>query len=478
MRGPRQVGRGETRGAGAGGAQESPDAGPGEAEGAPGAGPGDDRQLPCSGRPGDARERPRTGPGHAPAEQSAEPGRIPPLRPGSTQVPPPRPRTPQPPWTRNDALVAGASCAINLLSYVFVSDPTGRRGISIAGVLLVAFAAVPLLARRTHPVATLAAALVLDAAASFALPLSTHFGAVLMVALYSVARARSGLVAAGAVLVTAATSLLSQSGGRVPPWPEAISAVLSPLIVVGAALAVGRWQREVDANRRLLADRAVADERRRIARELHDIVAHHITTMQLMAGGARANLAHPEVARDALVTLEASGRLALGEMRQLLDVLRAGDEPESAPAQPQPGADDLERLVDEARFAGLSTGFSVHGASRPLPPTVGLTVFRVVQEALTNARKHAGSAHACVRLTYRQDMVSVEVLDDGEGAASSNPGSGGGYGLIGMRERVALHGGTLAAGPRADGGFAVLAELPLAPDGTVGTAVRQEGVRP
>ncbi|MFC4959594.1 sensor histidine kinase [Streptomyces mauvecolor] len=374
--------------------------------------------------------------------------------------------------------MAGASCAINLLSYVFVSDPTGRRGISIAGVLLVAFAAVPLLARRTHPVATLAAALVLDAAASFALPLSTHFGAVLMVALYSVARARSGLVAAGAVLVTAATSLLSQSGGRVPPWPEAISAVLSPLIVVGAALAVGRWQREVDANRRLLADRAVADERRRIARELHDIVAHHITTMQLMAGGARANLAHPEVARDALVTLEASGRLALGEMRQLLDVLRAGDEPESAPAQPQPGADDLERLVDEARFAGLSTGFSVHGASRPLPPTVGLTVFRVVQEALTNARKHAGSAHACVRLTYRQDMVSVEVLDDGEGAASSNPGSGGGYGLIGMRERVALHGGTLTAGPRADGGFAVLAELPLAPDGTVGTAVRQEGVRP
>ncbi|MFD7341610.1 sensor histidine kinase [Streptomyces violascens] len=397
--------------------------------------------------------------------------------PGSTQSLPPSPRTPQPPWTRNDALVAGASCAINLLSYVFVSDPTGRRGISIAGVVLVALAAVPLLARRTHPVATLAAVLVLDAAASLTLPLSTHFGAVLMVALYSVARARSGRVAAGAVFVTAATGLLSQSGGRVPPWQEAISAVLSPLIVVGAALAVGRWQREVEANRRLLADRAVADERRRIARELHDIVAHHITTMQLMAGGARANLARPEVARDALVTLEASGRLALGEMRQLLDVLRAGDEPESAPARPQPGADDLDRLVDEARLAGLSTGFSVHGEPRPLPPTVGLTVFRVVQEALTNARKHAGSAHACVRVTYRQHHVIIEVLDDGEGAAPPNPGSGG-YGLVGMRERVALHGGTLTAGPRADGGFAVLAELPLTLDETADTAVQQEGVRP
>ncbi|GGU01078.1 sensor histidine kinase [Streptomyces violascens] len=446
MRGLRHVGRGEAPGAGAGGAGESPDAGLGEPEGVPG------------GEVGAAPE-------------------LPPLRPGSTQAPPPRPGTPQPLWTRNDALVAGASCAINLLSYVFVSDPTGRRGISIAGVVLVALAAVPLLARRTYPVATLAAVLVLDAAASLTLPLSTHFGAVLMVALYSLARARSGRVVAGAVFVTAATSLLSQSGGRVPPWQDAISAVLSPLIVVGAALAVGRWQREVEANRRLLADRAVADERRRIARELHDIVAHHITTMQLMAGGARANLARPEVARDALVTLEASGRLALGEMRQLLDVLRAGDEPESAPAQPQPGADDLDRLVDEARLAGLSTGFSVHGAPRPLPPTVGLTVFRVVQEALTNARRHAGSAHASVRLTYRQHHVTVEVLDDGEGAAPPNPGSGG-YGLIGMRERVALHGGTLTAGPRADGGFAVLAELPLTLDETVETAVPQEGVRP
>ncbi|MGW2860519.1 sensor histidine kinase [Streptomyces sp. NPDC001205] len=379
-----------------------------------------------------------------------------------------------PPWNRNDALVAGGACALNLLSYVFANDPGGPGAVSVPGFLLVALAGVPLLARRTHPVATLAAVLALDAVASLTLPLSTHFGAVLIVALYSVAGTGPVRVTVSATAATFAVTLVSQSGGRVPPWQDTVSAILSPLIVVGAALAVGRWQREVAANRRLLADRAVADERRRIARELHDIVAHHITTMQLMSGGARANLARPEVARDALVTLEASGRLALSEMRQLLDVLRAGDEPEAASAQPQPGADDLERLVAESQHAGLPTELSVHGTPRPLPPTVGLTVFRIAQEALTNARKYAGPARATVRLTYRQDGVGVAVLDDGRGAPQDSAGSGG-YGLIGMRERVALHGGTLTAGPRADGGFAVVADLPLST--AEADAAAEEGVR-
>lgn len=165
-------------------------------------------------------------------------------------------------------------------------------------------------------------------------------------------------------------------------------------------------------------------------------------------------------------------------MRQLLDVLRAGDEPESAPSQPQPGIDDLDRLVAESRLAGLPTEFSVHGPQRPLPPTVGLTVFRITQEALTNARKYAGPAHASVRLTYRQDRVTVEVRDDG---GSTPPQEGtmsvgsGGYGLIGMRERVALHGGTLAVGPQADGGFAVVAGFPLTTDEAAEAAVQHEG---
>ncbi|MEU8678795.1 sensor histidine kinase [Streptomyces sp. NPDC048560] len=382
-----------------------------------------------------------------------------------------------PAWTRNDALVAGGACALNLLSYVFFNDPDGRHDVQVAGFLLVALAALPLLARRRHPVAALTAVLALDATASVLAPLPSHFGAVLAVALYSVVRTCPGRVSALATVATVSLTLLSQSGGRIPPWQETFSTVLNTTVVVGAALVVSRRQREMAANRRLLADRAVAEERRRIARELHDIVAHHITTMQLMAGGARANLAEPEVVRDALVTLEASGRLALREMRQLLDVLRAGDEPEAAPSLPQPGVDDLDGLVAESRLAGLPTELNVRGPQRPLPPTVGLTVFRIAQEALTNTRKHAGDARASVQLTYRQERVVVEVRDDGGGRP---PREGpmvcsGGYGLIGMRERVALHGGTLTAGPQADGGFAVVADLPLATDETDAAAVQQEG---
>ncbi|MCX5205309.1 sensor histidine kinase [Streptomyces sp. NBC_00237] len=370
----------------------------------------------------------------------------------------------EPPWTRNDALVTGGACVMNLLSYVFFDDPGTTHDVNAAGFLLVAVGALPLLARRRHPVAAFAAVLALDATAAVTVPLPHHFGAVLVVALYSVARARPGRVTALAALATVAVTLLSQSGGRLPPWQHAVSPPLTTLIVVGTALVVNRWQREVAANRQLLADRAVAEERRRIARELHDIVAHHITTMQLMAGGARANLARPDVARDALVTLESSGRLALREMRQLLDVLRADDEPETGPSLPQPGVDDLDRLVTESRNAGLPTTFAVEGPPRPLPPTVGLTVFRVVQEALTNTRKHAGASQASVRLTYDREKIAVEVRDDGRGTPAHEDAPAphrGGYGLVGMRERVALHGGTLTAGPRAAGGFAVVAELPL-----------------
>lgn len=389
---------------------------------------------------------------------------------------PSHPRGTEPPWTRNDALVAGGACVMNLLSYVFFSAPDGRYDVRATGFLLVALAAVPLLARRTHPVTVLAAVLALDVAATLVVPLPSHFGAVLIVALYSVARARTGWVTAAAAVATVSLTLLSQSDGRIPPWRDVVTPLLTALLVVGTALVINRWQREVAANRQLLADRAVADERRRIARELHDIVAHHITTMQLMAGGARANLAEPEVVREALTALESSGRLALSEMRQLLDVLRADDEPQDSPSLPQPGVDGIDRLVAESCLAGLPAEFRVHGSPRPLPPTVGLTVFRIVQEALTNTRKHAGHARASVELTYRRDRVTVEVRDDGGETSTQDTASGsGGFGLIGMRERVALHHGTLAVGPRADGGFAVVADLPLTTDQAADAAVQHEG---
>ncbi|MFJ6620711.1 sensor histidine kinase [Kitasatospora sp. NPDC091335] len=379
------------------------------------------------------------------------------------------------PWTHTDALVAAVACTLDLLNYLLFSELDGVRRVSAPGLLLVALSALPLLVRRRRPLPALAAVLVIEAGVDLSIPPSDHFGAVLIVGLYSVARAGTGPVTAAAAAATTVLMMLSQSHFGLPTWQGLVATSCSALLVTGAGLGVARWQREVSANRRLLADRAVAGERRRIARELHDIVAHHITTMQLMAGGARANLANPEVARDALVTLESSGRLALSEMRQLLNVLRAGDEPDAAPPAPQPGVEDLDRLVDESRRVGLPTEFSVLGPRRPLPPTVGLTVFRIVQEGLTNTRKYAGPARARVLLTYRPDRVTVEVCDDGGGVPAQEPppaGSRGGYGLIGMRERVALHGGTLAAGPRPDGGFAVLADLPLASDETADAAVQ------
>ncbi|SDT69141.1 Signal transduction histidine kinase [Streptomyces sp. TLI_053] len=380
------------------------------------------------------------------------------------------------PWSHTDAMVAVGAGLLDLVAYLLFSQVNSSVGISVPGFLVLLLSGLPLLARRRYPAQALAAVLVMETLVNVLAPMGSRFGAVITVAVYTVARHCSGRVTAVAGVVTAVTTMLSQGHFGVPSGEQFIAATASTALVTAGGLAISRWQREVAANRQLLADRAVAEERRRIARELHDIVAHHITTMQLMAGGARANLNNPDVVRDALVTLESSGRLALREMRQLLNVLRAGDEPDAAPPSPQPGAEDLDRLVEESRRAGLPTDLVVDGPAQPLPPTVGLTVFRIVQEGLTNARKYAGPARATVRLGYRPDGITVEVRDDGTGPASpdAGPAAGerGGYGLIGMRERVALHGGTLETGPRPEGGFAVLAELPLAADETAEAAVQ------
>ncbi|MFE3558163.1 sensor histidine kinase [Streptomyces sp. NPDC059193] len=368
------------------------------------------------------------------------------------------------PWTRNDALVTVGAAVVDLLSFSFGSQ-LDRGYVPPAGCVLLVVAALPLLARRRAPLATLAAVLLTDLALNLSVPVGQHFTATTVVALYTVARSRRAAVVAAAAFVCAVMPLVGRSS--LPGTVDVVGSLANVLLVLVTAAAMNRWHRENEANRRLLADRAVADERRRIARELHDIVAHHITTMQLMAGGARANLRHdPETAREALVTLEGSGRMALREMRQLLDVLRAGDEAEEAPTAPQPGVGDLAGIVAETCRAGLPVELDVRGEERPLPPSVGLTVFRIVQEALTNARKYAGRARASVRLTYGAHGLSVEVSDDGAGAAAAPAGSG--YGLLGMRERVALHGGTLEAGPLAGGGFRVAARLPL---------TAEEGVR-
>nr|MDT0519114.1 sensor histidine kinase [Streptomyces sp. DSM 41633] len=368
------------------------------------------------------------------------------------------------PWTRNDALVAVAAGTIDLVGYSLGMQTEGRV-LSVTAALSLVVSAMPLIARRARPVTVLAAVLALGVLVNLATPPTPHFTLTLMVALYTVARFSRPAVAAAAAVAAVPLIAVGQGGWPLPfGWAGLVANVIGTLGAVGVAAVVNHRQREAEVHRTLLADRAVAEERRRIARELHDIVAHHITTMQLMAGGARANLAHdPEVVREALVTLEDSGRMALREMRQLLDVLRAGEEPEHTPPAPQPGAGDLDRLITESRLASTETEFTVDGPVRPLPPTVGLTVFRIVQEALTNTRKHAGRARARVRLTYRRDEVVVEVRDDGAGAQapSSRPGARSGYGLIGMHERVALQGGTLEAAALDGGGFRVAARLPV-----------------
>ncbi|MEV7189349.1 sensor histidine kinase [Kitasatospora sp. NPDC093102] len=383
------------------------------------------------------------------------------------------------PWTQADALVAVCAGTLDLLGHLLLGQVAGGRGITVPVFALVVLSGLPLLVRRSRPLPALAAVLLLQTAIDLSsTPLGTHFGAVLTVALFAVGRTCTLPVTAAAVAATAVVTPLGQGHFHDLTWEGVLAAPLSAALVGGTGLAVSRWQREVAANRRLLADRAVAEERRRIARELHDIVAHHITTMQLMAGGARANLGNPEVVRDALVTLESSGRLALREMRQLLNVLRAGDEPDAAPPLPQPSVEEVDRLVDESCLAGLPTEYTVDGPRRPLPPTVGLTVFRIVQEALTNARKYAGPARASVRLAYHPDRITVEVRDDGGGVPvpEGAPGTGrAGYGLIGMRERVALHGGTLETGPQPGGGFAVVAELPLSPTESAEAALQHGG---
>ncbi|MFB8394110.1 sensor histidine kinase [Streptomyces yangpuensis] len=367
-------------------------------------------------------------------------------------------------WTRNDALVAIAVAAVDLLGFS-LSPPAEGTTLALGAACAVVAAAVCLLARRNHPVAVLAAVLLLGVVPNVAIPDTTpHFPLAPAVALYSVVRFRRPAVAAAAVVLTVPLVSLGQGGTLLPAGWFVVANAAATTLVTGAAVVINRWQRDVAANQALQAERAVAEERRRIARELHDIVAHHITAMQLMAGGARANLAHDtEAAREALVTLEDSGRIALREMRQLLDVLRAGEEPDETPPAPQPGAADLERIITESRLAGTETVFTVDGPVRPLPPSVGLTLFRIVQEALTNTRKHAGQARADVRLTYRADEVAVEVCDDGAGAAptAARPAAATGYGLIGMHERVALQGGTLEAAARDGGGFRVAARLPV-----------------
>ena len=199
-------------------------------------------------------------------------------------------------------------------------------------------------------------------------------------------------------------------------------------------------------------------ERTRIARELHDVVGHTLSLMVLQAGAERLALGDERPAtRDALVQIESAGRSTLAELRRLVGVLRSDDE--AAERGPPPGLARLPDLVDTVRLTGLSVDLQVQGVPRPLPAGLDVSAYRIVQEALTNTVRHATASVARVCIGYGDGDLQIEVTDDGR--ASPAAPTNGGHGLIGMRERIALYGGGLSVGPRADGGFTVCARLPL-----------------
>jgi signal transduction histidine kinase len=295
---------------------------------------------------------------------------------------------------------------------------------------------------------------------------------VALIALYTVvAYGPGGRVAAAATACTVAGALLSAARWDVPG--EGVSLVETAVTMVAT---LGAWRRTRRAhvagleerNRLLALERdqqaavGAALERARIARELHDVVAHSISVIVVQADGAAAGAEQrPAAAAAALRTIGDTGREALAQMRRLLGVLRAED---AGGLAPQPGTAQLDALVAQVARAGLPVRLSVHGRPRPVAGTVDVTVYRVAQEALTNVLKHAGPvSRVDVVLRYLDDAVEVRVLDDGRGGL----GAGAGHGLLGMRERVELHDGTLVAGPRDGGGFEVRAVIPAEPAAAV-----------
>ena len=354
-----------------------------------------------------------------------------------------------------DALLALLMLAAGVLALAL--DPQkGAQASTALGVALLVVSTAPLAWRRSAPLIVASIAVVSDATLT-ALGFQTTGGFAVAIALYTAAayRQRRQLIP---VLIP-----LALVGGVAIAIGDAnwVEGLLGVTFTAGIPIAIGRAvfnrRLRVARDREVAAREAVAAERARIARELHDVVAHHMSVMVVQAGAARAVAeVDPAATTEALRQIEASGRAGLTEMRRLLEILKS-DERDRARA-PQPGLERLDDLLEGMRATGLPVEAVVEGMPRPLSPGVDLSAYRIVQEALTNTLKHAGEAHARVLLRYRPDTLEIEVADDGRGAPAAD---GGGQGLIGMHERVQLFGGTLESGPRPGGGFIVRARLPL-----------------
>ncbi|MEU6445984.1 sensor histidine kinase [Streptomyces sp. NPDC046979] len=295
-----------------------------------------------------------------------------------------------------------------------------------------------------------------------------------MLALYTVASLRPARTAAACAALLAGVWIYA----GVVAGAGAMASVVGQ--AVGFPLVLWRFgyvaRRTAELTRRLRAEQAdrarreVAEERVRIARELHDVVAHHIAVINVQAGLARFVFhSDARTARTALDTVEGASGEALAELRRMLGLLRA-DGVQGADGAPAPGLDQLDEMVTRVRAGGVRVALRITGAPRPLPSGMQLCVYRVVQEALTNVLKHAPGADATVELAYATGEVTVSVTDDGRadgprvGADSDTIAERGGHGLIGMRERAKLYGGTIVVGPRGEGGFGVLLTLPTPMD--------------
>jgi len=331
--------------------------------------------------------------------------------------------------------------------------------------------ALPLLGRRRFPFAAPAAVWLLAAVLSFVdgelVPFTASASIAGLIAAYLIGNRTDHVQAwMGLVLVVGAAAIVMAN----QPEYSVAELVFTPLLfalgwLAGFALRERADQAEAAELRALQAERerdaaariAVAEERARIARELHDIVAHAVSVMVLQVGAVRHQLPEGrDEDRDALRGVEQAGRTALVEMRRLLAAMR--EEGDEAELTPQPGLDGLDALADEVGRAGLPVRLHVDGEPFPLPPAIDLSAYRIVQEGLTNALKHARASQADVTVRYGERDVQLDIRDDGVGAAA---GDGRGHGLVGVRERVKIYGGEMTAGAAPGGGFLLSTRLPL-----------------
>lgn len=354
-------------------------------------------------------------------------------------------------------MLAVFSVAKLYFSYAFERVPGGHP--SWLHIAVAVLAASSLAGRRVQPlaVAPFVAGLIVLQAYIAAQPNVYGEPLVNLIAVYSLAvYTPTWRRAIGSAAVTMA--LLYVLGLRAPDDPigEAVTYALLAGVVLGIGALVRRYRdRAAHAERR--ARQIAADERARIARELHDVVAHGMSVVVLQArGGRRMVEREPASARRAFEDIERVAADCLAEMRRLLGILRATEQEGVAPLAPQPKLDQLEALVAQARASGAVVDLMVDGPRRDLAPSIELSAYRIAQEALTNALKHAPGSHVWLHVRYEPDAVAIEVTDNGPESTDHSDG----HGLIGMRERVEVFGGTFHAGAEPGGGFGVRARLP------------------